>query len=114
VGVGPKFVVVKKGEHGALLIHTDGIGALPAYPAEKVIDPTGAGDSFAGGMMGSIASGAAEGRLGSYPQILRALAFGTIVASFNIESFTLGRLKTLKTAELKKRHGEYLKMLRVH
>lgn len=112
---GPKFVVVKKGEHGALLIHKDGIGALPAYPAEKVIDPTGAGDSFAGGMMGALASGAAGGgKPGSYTQILRALAHGTIVASFNIESFTLGRLKTLKRPELNKRHAEYLKMLRVH
>ena len=112
--MGPSFVVVKKGEHGALLIHKDGIGALPAYPAEKVIDPTGAGDSFAGGMMGSIASGLATGKLGSYQQILRALVYGTIVASFNIESFTLGRLKTLKPAELKKRHAEYVKMLRIH
>lgn len=115
--MGPKFVVIKKGEHGALLIHRDGggrVGALPAYPAEKVVDPTGAGDSFAGGMMGSIASGMAGGKTGSYSQILRALAYGTIVASFNIESFTLGRLKSLKPAELKKRHGEYLKMLRVH
>lgn len=111
---GPRFVVVKKGEHGALLIHRDGIGALPAYPAEKVVDPTGAGDSFAGGMMGAIASGIAGSKHGSFGQVLRALAHGTIVASFNIESFTLGRLKSLKKSELNKRYGEYLKMLRVH
>lgn len=112
--MGPKFVVVKKGEHGALLIHRDGIGALPAYPAEKVIDPTGAGDSFAGGMMGAIASGEAGSKHGSFDQILRALAHGTVIASFNIESFSLGRLKTLKKAEIVKRHREYLKMMRVH
>lgn len=114
LGMGPRFVVVKKGEHGAMLIHKDGIGALPAYPAENVIDPTGAGDSFAGGMMGAIASGATGGKDGSFTQVLRALAYGTIVASFNIESFTLDRLKTLKQSELKKRYAEYLKMLRVH
>lgn len=110
---GVKFVVVKKGEHGALLIHRDGIGALPAYPAEAVIDPTGAGDSFAGGMMGSIASGAAKGKSGSYEQVLSALAHGTIIASFNIEKFSLDRLKTLKAAEVKKRYAAYIKMMRV-
>jgi cytidine kinase len=111
---GPRFVVVKKGEHGALLIHKDGLGALPAYPAEKVIDPTGAGDTFAGGMMGAIASGAAAGSAGSFGQILRALAHGTVVASFNIEQFSLDRLKTLRAGELKKRYNEYLKMIHVH
>jgi hypothetical protein len=111
---GPRFVVVKKGEHGALLIHRDGLGALPAYPAEEVIDPTGAGDTFAGGMMGAIASGAAGGKPGSFSQILRALAHGTVVASFNIEAFSLDRLKTLKRAELMRRYNDYLKMIHVH
>jgi sugar/nucleoside kinase (ribokinase family) len=114
---GPRFVVVKKGEHGALLIHRDGLGALPAYPAETVIDPTGAGDTFAGGMMGAIASGAANGgggRIGSFDQIIRALAHGTIIASFNIESFSLDRLKTLKRSELTRRYNEYLRMIHVH
>lgn len=53
---GPRFVVVKKGEHGALLVHRDGLAAFPAYPTENVVDPTGAGDTFAGGMMGSISA----------------------------------------------------------
>ncbi len=112
--MGPRFVVVKKGEHGALLIHRDGLGALPAYPAEKVIDPTGAGDTFAGGMMGAIASGAAGGSPGSFGQVLRALAHGTVIASFNIEEFSLDRLKSLKGSELRKRYAEYLKMIHVH
>lgn len=113
--MGPRFVVVKKGEHGALLIHRDGIGALPAYPAETVIDPTGAGDSFAGGMMGSIAAaGARGGNPMSFEHILRALAHGTIIASFNIESFSLDRLRTLKRREIDKRHAEFVKMIRVH
>lgn len=112
--LGPRFVVVKKGEHGSLLIHRDGIGALPAFPAEEVVDPTGAGDTFAGGMMGAIASGAAKGKNGSFEQILRALAHGTVIASFNIESFSLDRLKALKPKQLSKRYDEYLKMIRVH
>lgn len=111
--MGPRFVVVKKGEHGSLLIHRDGLGALPAYPAELVVDPTGAGDSFAGGMMGSIASGAATGKVGSFDQILRALSYGTIIASFNIESFSLDRLKKLKKPEVAKRYAEFAKMMRI-
>jgi sugar/nucleoside kinase (ribokinase family) len=112
-------VVVKKGEHGALLIHRDGLGALPAFPAEEVVDPTGAGDTFAGGMMGSLAASiagkpaAAAARLGSFESILRALAHGTVIASFNIESFSLERLKTLTRRELDKRYDAFAKMIRL-
>lgn len=113
--LGPRFVVVKKGEHGALIVHTDGIGALPAYPAEKVIDPTGAGDSFAGGMMGALAAAdSASSHTVPFASLLKALAHGTIVASFNIEAFSLDRLKTLTRAELDKRFNEYANMIRVH
>lgn len=117
--LGPRFVVVKKGEHGALLIHRDGLGALPAFPAEEVVDPTGAGDTFAGGMMGSLAASiagkpaAATAKLGSFESILRALAHGTIIASFNIESFSLERLKTLSRRELDKRYDAFAKMIRL-
>jgi sugar/nucleoside kinase (ribokinase family) len=115
---GPRFVVVKKGEHGAILVHRDGIAALPAYPAEIVVDPTGAGDSFAGGMMGSIAAGlagggAAEKDPGEFETIRRAMAHGTVVASFTIEQFSLGRLGTLTKAELDTRYHEYMHMLRL-
>ncbi len=111
-----KFVVVKKGEHGCLFIHRDGVAALPAYPAEMVIDPTGAGDTFAGGMMGYIAGEAAAGRLtdpAGFATIQRALAHGTVVASFNIESFTLSRLLSLTRSELDARFGEFSRMVRV-
>ena len=63
--------------------------------------------------MGSIASGAASGKTGSFDQILRALAHGTIIASFNIEKFSLDRMKTLKSAEVAKRYAAYLKMMRI-
>jgi len=105
--MGTKFVVIKKGEHGALLQHQEGRVALPAFPAHAVVDPTGAGDSFAGGMMGYLAS---TGDL-SLKNIKRALAYGTIVASFNIEAFSLDRLKKLGRAELDQRYNAYRNML---
>lgn len=113
--MGPKFVVVKKGEHGCILCHRDGIAALPAYPTETVIDPTGAGDSFAGGMMGHIAYEMKVGKNAavSFKTIREALAHGTVVASFTIESFSLERLAKLTRAELDKRYQEFVGMVRV-
>jgi len=110
--LGPKFVVVKKGEHGAILIHKQGVAALPAYPTENVVDPTGAGDSFAGGMMGSIASANAQDP-SSFDSIRRALVHGTVVASFCIEEFSLGRLVGLTRKDLDKRYNEYAAMVRL-
>lgn len=113
--MGPKFVVIKKGEHGALLIHRDGIAALPAYPTENVVDPTGAGDTFAGGMMGSMAAqGAAAGaNPSSFENIRRSLAHGTVIASFTIEAFSLGRLENLTRPQVDARYNEYVAMTRV-
>jgi sugar/nucleoside kinase (ribokinase family) len=113
--MGPKFVVVKKGEHGCILVHKDGIAALPAYPTETVIDPTGAGDSFAGGMMGHIAFEMRTNRQESvaFKTIREALAHGTVVASFTIESFSLDRLAKLTRAELDRRYNEFVGMVRV-
>ena len=115
-----KFVIVKKGEHGCLIAHKDGLAMLPAYPAEEVIDPTGAGDTFAGGMMGYIAAQADNGpgggktkNLASFEIIQAAVGFGTVTASFNIESFSLTRLQRLKRGELDARHKEFAKMVRV-
>ena len=107
--MGPKFVVVKKGEHGALIEHGGVKVVLPAYPATKVVDPTGAGDSFAGGMMGYLA---ATGNL-SLPALRTAMAYGTVVASFNIEAFSLGRLTEITRADVDKRLAEYRKMLEI-
>jgi sugar/nucleoside kinase (ribokinase family) len=90
--MGPKFVVIKKGEHGSLLVTQRGdTFVLPAYPAEQVIDPTGAGDSFAGGMMGYLST---QGNF-TPATLKRALAFGTVVASYTISDFSLGGLKSL-------------------
>ncbi|MBX3383449.1 MAG: sugar kinase [Phycisphaeraceae bacterium] len=123
LAMGPRFVVIKKGEHGALLVHRDGLAALPAYPTEQVIDPTGCGDTFAGGMMGALAgdegwhaAGWRSGPLedpGSYENIRRALVHGTVVASFNIEAFSLERLTTLSPEELTLRYQKYVAMTRL-
>lgn len=113
---GPRFVVIKKGEHGCILVHKDGIAALPAYPTEKVVDPTGAGDSFAGGMMGHIASEGASGHqpdASAFSTIHRSLAYGTVIASFNIEAFSLDRMAKLSTDELEERFEGYVRMVRI-
>ncbi len=108
IEMGPKFVVVKKGEHGCLLQHADGVGVLHAFPAQNVVDPTGAGDSFAGGMMGYLA----EVDRPDLRAIKRSLAYGTIVASFNIESFTLQRLMEISRADIDQRLEEYADIVR--
>ena len=87
--MGPKFVVIKKGEHGSMLCTDRDTFVLPAFPADKVIDPTGAGDSFAGGMMGYLST---QGVV-TPATVKRALAYGTVVASYTIADFSLGGLQ---------------------
>jgi len=105
--LGPKFVVIKKGEHGAMFFSEYEMYVLPAYPTEVVVDPTGAGDSFAGGMMGYLSE------LGDFsaPSLKRAMAYGILIASFNVEDFSLERLKTLSREELEFRMQQYQRML---
>ncbi len=105
--MGPKFVVIKKGEHGAMFFSEHETYVMPAFPTEKVLDPTGAGDSFAGGMMGHLAS------LGRFdPQALKeALAYGTVTASFTVEDFSLDRLEKLDRSLVDQRFKDYRQML---
>ena len=109
--MGPKFVVVKKGEHGAILIHPEGSAVIPAFPIEdaNVVDPTGAGDSFGGGFMGYLAR---EGRF-DFASLQKAMAYGTVVASFSLEAFGLDRMRTLKFDEINKRLAQFQQMARV-
>ncbi len=101
IEMGPMFVIVKKGEHGAILVHDDGVATMPAYPADhqQVVDPTGAGDSFAGGFMGYIAN---SGDL-SFHGLQTAMAWGTVTASFVIESFGLDGLANATKEDLANR-----------
>jgi sugar/nucleoside kinase (ribokinase family) len=101
--MGPKFVVIKKGEHGSLLCSERDTFVLPAFPASEVIDPTGAGDSFAGGMMGYLST---QGSF-SPATIKRALAFGTVVASYTISDFSLGGLQSLTRDAIDERFSEF-------
>ena len=105
--MGPKFVVIKKGEHGAMFFSEHEMYVMPAFPTENVLDPTGAGDSFAGGMMGHLAA------LGRFdPQALKeAIAYGTVTASFTVEDFSLDRLEKLDRSMVDQRFKEYRQML---
>jgi sugar/nucleoside kinase (ribokinase family) len=109
--MGPSFAVNKKGEHGAILAHRDGIATMPAYPTElhQVVDPTGAGDSFAGGMMGYLAS---TNRT-DIESLQTSLAWGTVIASFTIESFGLNRLVQIKRADIDARMRTFQSAARV-
>ncbi|MGE0607842.1 MAG: PfkB family carbohydrate kinase [Pirellulales bacterium] len=105
--MGPKFVIIKKGEHGAMFFSEHETYVMPAFPTADVIDPTGAGDSFAGGMMGYLAE---QGNF--EPQTLKtAMAYGTLVASFNVEDFSLDRLRKIDRADIDRRMKEYRQML---
>jgi len=97
--MGPRALVVKKGEHGVLMFTDDGNFAAPAYPLENVFDPTGAGDSFAGGFLGYLAH---AGSLNE-PNLRKAVIMGSTLASFSVEAFSLDRLVTLTRAEIDER-----------
>jgi len=100
VAFGPKMVLIKKGEHGVLFYTASGlIFSLPAYPVDKVIDPTGAGDTFAGGFMGYLVK---AGKITSLT-IKKALAYGTVAASFNVEDFGLFKTSKITRGDLERR-----------
>lgn len=109
--LGARYVVIKKGEHGVMFFSKDTCFALPAYPVKNVLDPTGAGDSFGGGFLGCISKVDSDGYLDS--TIRNALVYGTIIASFTVEDFSLNRLITLKEHEIKKRIEEFRKILEI-
>jgi sugar/nucleoside kinase (ribokinase family) len=108
LGWGLKAVVSKHGKYGAALFTEEGVFALPAYPLEHVVDPTGAGDSFAGGFVGYVAAQRDE-PLG-HDLFMRAMAYGTALASFNVEEFGTDRVARLTTDEVSERVGDLHRM----
>jgi sugar/nucleoside kinase (ribokinase family) len=103
LGFGPRAVVIKRGEYGALFFGGDHVFAASAYPLAALFDPTGAGDSFAGGFMGYLARCGRED-----PEVLRrAIVMGSVLASFAVEQFSLDRLVALTHAEIRARYGEF-------
>lgn len=103
---GPKMIVSKRGEYGALLFEGDRLFALPAFPLENTFDPTGAGDSFAGGMIGRLAeTGAVTGE-----PLREAMAYGSVVASFTVEDFSLGKLAVINRNEVDSRLKQFIRL----
>lgn len=103
---GPRAVVIKKGEHGAVLVSRKGYFLAPAYPVPKVVDPTGAGDSFAGGFLGYLATCENIDDL----NIRRAVVYGTVAASFAVEDFSFNRLKSITRQDIEARFHEVREM----
>jgi len=101
--MGPKYVVIKKGEHGALLFHDDNVFYAPALPLEEVFDPTGAGDTFAGGFAGYLA----RSNDFSFENMKKAVIFGSTLASFSVEKFGTERMLNLPSDEIRKRLHQF-------
>jgi len=103
--LGPRTLVVKKGEHGVLMFGEEGSFAAPAFPLEEVFDPTGAGDTFAGGFLGYLA-----GALPGDAALRRAVVMGSTLASFCVEAFSLDRLLTLTRPEIDERYRRFQRL----
>ena len=105
--MGPKFLVIKKGEHGALLFHEDHVFFAPALPLDAVFDPTGAGDSFAGGFIGHIA----RTNNISFENMKTAIIVGSALASFCVEKFGPERLKEITKKEIDERLSQFVQLV---
>ena len=108
MAMGPRMVVAKQGEYGAALFTEDAFFALPGYPLEEVVDPTGAGDSFAGGFLGYLDSVGSENL--SDQIVRRAMTYGSVLASFNVEQFGTERVQALTEDEINRRFEEFRAM----
>src|SRR5579863_970949 len=104
--LGPSTLVIKRGEHGAMMVHDQWVFSVPSFPLEEVHDPTGAGDSFAGGFMGYLAT---AGRVNG-DTLRRAMVYGSVLGSFAVEKFGLKRLLTLKRSEITNRVRHFHKL----
>lgn len=108
MSMGPKFLVIKKGEHGALLFHPEGTFYAPGLPLEEVVDPTGAGDTFAGGLMGYLAR---EGKH-DYPTMCRGIIYGSAMASYCVSAFGTEGLWDLTTSLIQERVEEFARLVK--
>ncbi len=107
--MGPRMVIVKKGEHGCLFFSEQSVIPCPAYPTEKIVDPTGAGDSFAGGMIGYLVSRPAI----DPATMVKAIQYGTVVASFTVGGFSLDGLQQIQLSDIETRRSHFREMLSV-
>jgi len=106
--LGPRTLVIKRGEHGAMMVHKDSVFCVPAFPLEEIHDPTGAGDSFAGGFMGYLAK---VGRVNDV-MLRRAMVYGSVMGSFAVERFGLDRLRRLTRREITARARHFQRLTR--
>ncbi len=106
---GPKIAIIKKGEHGVLCVSRDFIFSYPAYILEDPFDPTGAGDTFAGGFMGHIS----KAKRINEKELRRACAFGTILASYAVEDFSINRLLRLTSKDIRERYAKFKKLMHI-
>jgi len=107
--LGPRYVAIKKGEHGCIVFGQDEFFSIGAYPLEDVHDPTGAGDTFAGGVAGFLAHNIGEAGV-TDDLIRRSIVHGSVMASFNVEAFGFDRIRELKEAEIQNRYAEFVKI----
>ena len=107
MAMGPRYLIIKKGEHGALLFHEDQIFFAPALPLEEVFDPTGAGDTFAGGFIGHLA----KTKDISFENMKRAIIYGSAMASFCVEKFGTERLKNLTHHDIEERVKDFIDLV---
>lgn len=107
MSMGPEFLIVKRGEYGALLFSQEDLFFAPSYMLEQVLDPTGAGDTFAGGFMGYVAS---QGEDLDFAGLKKGVAYGSVLASFTVEDFSVRRLGSLQKQEIEERYGQFLKL----
>jgi len=108
--MGPKMVLIKRGEYGVLQFSESALFATPAYPLEEVFDPTGAGDSFAGGLMGQLARSGDASQGG----LRRAIVYGSVVASFTVEDFGVKRLAEVSLPEIEQRYQRFIELTDFH
>lgn len=105
--MGPSHLIIKKGEHGALLLNNKFVFAAPAYPTEKVVDPTGAGDTFAGGVVGYLSR---KNKI-NLNDLRKSILYGTTLASFTVEDFSFRKLETVTQKDIDARYKKLLKMI---
>ena len=105
--MGPEFLIIKRGEYGALLFSAREVFSAPGFLLEKVLDPTGAGDTFAGGFMGYVAS---RGAGLDFPSFKRGVAYGSVLASFTVEDFSVNRLSSVSGEDIEGRSREFLRL----
>ena len=108
--MGPQIVVIKRGDSGSMLFYGGEVISMPARPIEKVVDPTGAGDTFAGGFMGYLAA-APDWR--NFSVLKRAMAYGTVMSSFSVEDFSVKRVGNLSKADMHDRYKKYVRYLSI-